>query len=97
MISRENVFCSYQLYTVTMRFNHIALRVKNIGFRHICFTVADIHKTRKSLNEKGVIFDSEILSMRDKNLAMYVFDPENNKIEIVETGVNSPQFRFQKK
>lgn len=70
---------------------------KDMGVRHICFTVDDIHVTRSQLTAKGVIFDSEILEMRDNNLAMYLFDPEENKIEIVQTGVNSPQFTFQKK
>lgn len=69
---------------------------KDLGFRHICFTVDDIATTRKNLINKGVIFDSEILSMRDNNLAMYLFDPEENKIEIVQTGNSSPQFRFQR-
>ncbi len=68
----------------------------DLGFRHICFTVDNIHQTRKKLIDKGVVLDSEILEMRDNNLAMYLFDPEKNKIEIVQTGVNSPQFKFQK-
>jgi lactoylglutathione lyase len=69
---------------------------KDIGVRHICFTVDDIHATRDELTTKGVVFDSEILQMRDNNLAMYLFDPEKNKIEIVQTGTDSPQYAFQK-
>jgi lactoylglutathione lyase len=68
----------------------------SLGVRHFCFTVEDIAQTRAELIKKGVIFDSEILEMRDKNLAMYVFDPEGNKIEIVQTGTQSPQFKFEK-
>lgn len=70
---------------------------RDIGFRHVCFTVEDIHATRQELENKGVIFESEILDMRDKNLAMYLLDPEGNKIEIVQTGTDSPQFAFEKK
>ncbi len=70
---------------------------KDIGFRHICFTVDDIYATRDKLISKGIVIDSEVLHMRDNNLAMYLFDPEKNKIEIVQTGENSPQFKFQKK
>lgn len=70
---------------------------KDIGFRHICFTVDDVQTTRETLINKGVVFDSEILAMRDQNLAMYVFDPEKNKIEIVQTSDNSPQHTFQEK
>jgi len=68
----------------------------SLGFRHICFTVDDITKTQANLIERGVVIDSEILNMRDKNQAMYLFDPEGNKIEIVQTGIDSPQYRFQK-
>lgn len=68
----------------------------SLGVRHVCFTVDDIQKTREELTQKGVIFDSEILSMRDNNLAMYLFDPEGNKIEIVQTGIDSPQYAFEK-
>jgi lactoylglutathione lyase len=70
---------------------------QDLGFRHICFRVDDIYATREILMNKGVVTDSEILSMRDHNLAMYLFDPEKNKIEIVQTGMNSPQFTFQEK
>ena len=69
----------------------------DMGVRHICFTVADIQATRADLLSKGVVFDSEVLHMRDENLAMYLFDPEKNKIEIVQTGKNSPQFKFEEK
>lgn len=69
---------------------------KDLGMRHFCFTVDDIEQTRKDLTAKGVNFDSPILEMRDNNLAMYLFDPEGNKIEIVETGKDSPQYLFQK-
>jgi catechol 2,3-dioxygenase-like lactoylglutathione lyase family enzyme len=41
----------------------------DLGVRHICFTVEDIQKTYHELTQKGVVFDSEILNMCDKNLA----------------------------
>lgn len=66
----------------------------SLGFRHISFTVDNINKTRKDLEEKGVIFDSEILKLRDNNLTMFLFDPEGNKIEIVETSDDSPHYKF---
>lgn len=67
----------------------------DVGFRHICFVVEDIQATCSELEKKGVAFDSEIMNMRDNNQAMYLFDPEKNKIEIVQTGKESPQFAFQ--
>jgi len=69
----------------------------DLGVRHICFTVDDIKSTYQELSQKGVTFDSEILDMRDKNQAAYLFDPEGNKIEIVQTSAESPQFAFQRK
>lgn len=68
---------------------------KSLGVRHICFTVSDLKATKKELESKGVIFDSEILKMRDNNLAAYLFDPEKNKIEVVEISENSPQYEFE--
>jgi lactoylglutathione lyase len=69
----------------------------SLGIRHISLSTDDIKRTRIDLANRGVVFGSEILEMRDKNLAMYLFDPEGNKIEIVQTGFHSPQFEFQKK
>lgn len=69
---------------------------KSLGLRHIAFTVEDLAKTKKEMESRGVVFDSEILNMKDKNLAAYLFDPEGNKIELVQTGPESPQFKFEK-
>ncbi len=68
---------------------------KSLGVRHICFEVENIHETRLKLISQGVSIDSEILTMKDANLAMYLFDPEHNKIEIIQTSPDSPQFKFQ--
>lgn len=68
---------------------------KNIGMRHICFTVESLDKTKKLLEQRGIIFDSEIIKMRDRNLAAYLFDPEGNKIEMVEVVKDSPQYIFE--
>lgn len=68
---------------------------KSVGVRHVCFTVDDLVKSKLEMENRGVAFDSEILEMRDNNLAVYLFDPDGNKIEIVETGKDSPQYKFQ--
>lgn len=68
---------------------------KSLGVRHICFTVDDLTKTKRELETRGVKFDSEIMLMKDKNLAAYLFDPEGNKIEMVQTGEESPQYKFE--
>lgn len=69
---------------------------ESLGMRHVAFTVDDLAKTKAELESRGVRFDSEILQMRDKNLAAYLFDPEGNKIELVQTGPESPHAKFQK-
>lgn len=69
---------------------------KSLGLRHIAFTVEDLSKTKEELESKGVVFDSEILNMKDKNLAAYLFDPEGNKIELVQVEPESPHFQFEK-
>ncbi len=65
-----------------------------LGVRHICFIVEDIKKFKFEAESRGVIFDSEIMLMKDKNLAAYLFDPEGNKLEIVQTMPDSQQSQF---
>jgi|GEM_PF-1461094 len=68
---------------------------QNLGFRHICFTVDHLEHTKKELEKKGIVFSSPIMKMKDENLAVYLFDPEKNKIELVQTDKKSPQFLFE--
>lgn len=68
---------------------------KSIGVRHLCFTVEDLEKFKKGAEGRGVIFDSEILDTRDKNINVWLYDPEGNKLEIVQTGPESPQQEFE--
>lgn len=68
---------------------------KNVGMRHISFTVENLDETKKLLEQLGIVFDSEIIKMRDNNLAAYLFDPEGNKIEMVEISKDSPQYIFE--
>lgn len=68
---------------------------KNLGHRHMAFVVEDLAKTKSELEGRGVVFDSEILAMKDHNLAAYLFDPEGNKIELVEVGPDSPHTEFE--
>ncbi len=48
------------------------------------------------MEQRGVVFDSDILKLRDNNLSMYLFDPEGNKIEITQVGTDSPHYMFEK-
>ena len=67
----------------------------SLGHRHLAFLVDDLAKTKSEMEGRGVVFDSEILSMKDHNLSAYLFDPEGNKIELVEVGPNSPHQEFE--
>lgn len=67
---------------------------KDLGFRHICFYCDDIVKTRKEMEDRGVVFDSEISKSRDNNLFSFLFDPEGNKLELVQIFEDSPQYKF---
>lgn len=69
---------------------------KNLGFRHICFIVENLKKTKEEMEERGVVFDSEILKLRDNNYTAYLFDPEKNKIEIMQIQSDSPHFEFER-
>ncbi len=68
---------------------------KNLGVRHISFTVEDLKKSKKEMEERGVKFDSDILKLRDNNLTVFLYDPEGNKLEIVQTQPNSPHRKFE--
>jgi lactoylglutathione lyase len=68
---------------------------KSLGVRHISFAVEDLANTKKEIEGRGVVFDSEILKLRDNNLTAFLFDPEGNKLEIVQTQPNSPHKKFE--
>lgn len=68
---------------------------KSVGLRHIAFTVDNLEETKKDLESRGVVFDSEILFLRDKNYTAYLFDPDGNKLEIVQTTSESPHQKFE--
>ena len=68
---------------------------KSVGIRHICFTVDDLSKSKKEMEERGVIFDSETLKLKDNNLTIYLFDPDGNKLEMTEVKPESPHARFE--
>ena len=69
---------------------------KSIGVRHISFTVENLVKSKKEMEKRGVLFDSDILDTRDYNKNIWLFDPEGNKLEIVQTQPDSPHYKFEK-
>lgn len=69
---------------------------KTLGVRHISFVVDNMEKAKKEMEARGVVFDSEVLKLRDNNLTVFFFDPEGNKLEMVETKEDSPHYEFEK-
>lgn len=68
---------------------------RSLGVRHICLAVDDLAETKKTLSQKRVLFNSDILSLRDNNLACYLSDPEGNNIELMQIKPNSPHRKFE--
>ena len=68
---------------------------KTLGVRHISFTIDDLEKYKQDAEKRGVVFDSDILDTRDHNKNVWLFDPEGNKLEIVETKSTSPHKKFE--
>lgn len=69
--------------------------MQSLGVRHISFTVEDLATSKQEMEARGVAFDSEILKLRDHNLTAFLFDPEGNKLEIVQTTAESPHYLYQ--
>lgn len=69
---------------------------KSLGVRHISFTVDDLKKFKEEAESGGVKFDSDILDTRDHNINIWLFDPEGNKLEIVEILPKPPHYKFEK-
>lgn len=68
---------------------------KSVGVRHIAFTVENLERSKKEMEERGVKFDSEILKLRDNNFTAYLFDPDGNKLELVQLTPDSPHYKFE--
>lgn len=65
-----------------------------IGYRHLCLLVDDLEQVKREMETKGIIFDTEILILLDRNKTCYLKDPEGNKIELMQTMPDSPQMKF---
>lgn len=67
----------------------------SLGHRHMAFIVTDLAKTKSEMEGRGIVFDSDILPMKDHNQSAYLYDPEGNKIELVEVSPDSPHKEFE--
>jgi catechol 2,3-dioxygenase-like lactoylglutathione lyase family enzyme len=62
-----------------------APRPCDVGIRHICFDVTDIHEEYARLKSAGVEFISEPQTMGNHRVkAVYARDPDNNIVELQE-------------
>lgn len=55
-----------------------------LGYSHFAFTCDDIFETRKQLEAKGIVFDTEISKGPSETYQMWLHDPDGNKFEIMQ-------------
>jgi lactoylglutathione lyase len=63
----------------------------NVGYNHLCLTVADIEATLCDLEGRGVPLARGLQTGRDGNRQAWIADPEGNRIELMEMAPNSKQ------
>ena len=57
---------------------------ERVGFSHYSLLVDDIFKTREELLKKGVKIDTEITKGPSETYQMWLTDPDNNRIEVMQ-------------
>ncbi len=67
----------------------------SLGTRHISFTVENLEQTKKEMEARGVVFETDIMLLRDGNLTCFLFDPEGNKLEMVQTMPGSDHDKYE--
>jgi lactoylglutathione lyase len=63
----------------------------NVGYNHLCLTVADIDATLRDLEARGVPLARGLQTGRDGNRQAWIADPEGNRIELMEMAPDSRQ------
>ena len=63
----------------------------NVGYNHLCLTVADIEVTLRDLEARGVPLARGLQTGRDGNRQAWIADPEGNRIELMEMAPDSKQ------
>ena len=63
----------------------------NVGYNHVCLTVADIEATLRDLEARGVPLARGLQMGRDGNRQAWIADPEGNRIELMEIAPDSRQ------
>lgn len=63
------------------------------GYDHFALTVNDIFETRRILEEKGIVFDTEISKGPSGTYQMWLHDPDGNRFEIMQYTAESYQVK----
>jgi lactoylglutathione lyase len=63
----------------------------NVGYNHLCLTVADIEATLADLEARGVPLARGLQTGRDGNRQAWIADPEGNRIELMEMSPSGKQ------
>ena len=69
----------------------VAPPASNVGYNHLCLTVADIEATLRDLEARGVPLSHGLQTGRDGNRQAWIADPEGNRIELMEMAPDSKQ------
>ena len=64
-----------------------------LGYSHYALTVNDIYETRRILETRGVVFDTEISKGPSETYQMWMHDPDGNMFEIMQYTENSYQVK----
>ncbi len=67
----------------------------NIGYVHLSLVVDDIAAWETYLKEKDVPVDSEIRTGPDGAATLWIRDPDDNRIELMQYSDDSPQVTFR--
>lgn len=59
------------------------------GYNHFCLLVDDIHATVRQLAECGLQIEGEPTMGLDNNYQYWIADPDGNRIELMQIGVES--------
>ena len=56
----------------------------SVGYSHFALTVDDIYAAREELEQRGVVFDTEISKGPSETYQMWTHDPDGNMFEIMQ-------------
>lgn len=70
---------------------------KAVAFAHMCYEVDDIELALKEMRLRGAIIDGAVKAGRTGALQFWIYDPDGNRIEIVQLPPESMQAKANEK